>query len=364
MLLFGAEWRHSDGRYRYRDEAEFDLVFDIPDTQAEDSRAHHVNYRPSGDQYGLYASLRAEIAQPLALEGGIRWDRSTLGGDDNLWSPRASVLYRPNESTFLRASWGRFIQTQSIDELPASDGVSAFAPAQRADHWLVGFEQRLGEQLDLRIEGYSKRYSNLRPRFENLLNEVVILPELKPDRIRIAPASARASGVEVSLRSVRSRPLFWWASYTWSQVQDIFPDRKVRRSWDHRHALSCGLGYEGERWELSAAGTWRSGSPSTALELVATDDGELVVHASSANTQQLKPYLDIDARVARKFRFDGGSSLTAFFEISNVLNRRNECCMEFEIEDESADESAEPQLVTESIRSLPLLPSLGVVWRF
>ena len=57
--------------------------------------------------------------------------------------------------------------------------------------------------IDLRVEAYRKRYSHLRPRFENFLNEVVILPELKPDRIRLAPAQARADGVELSLRSVR-----------------------------------------------------------------------------------------------------------------------------------------------------------------
>jgi hypothetical protein len=28
------------------------------------------------------------------------------------------------------------------------------------------------------------------------------------------------------------------------------------------------------------------------------------------------------------------------------------------------DESEEPQLVIESIRSLPLLPSIGVIWKF
>ena len=54
------------------------------------------------------------------------------------------------------------------------------------------------------------------------------------------------------------------------------------------------------------------------------------------------------------------SSLTVFFEISNAFNRRNECCTEFELD----DESEEPVLVLESIRSLPLLPSLGVIWRF
>jgi outer membrane receptor protein involved in Fe transport len=358
-LQFGGEWRRSEGRYRYRDEAEFDLIFDIPGALAENSRAHDIDHRTSGEQYGAYASLRTEVSAQLTLEGGVRWDRSTLGHDDGHWSPRASALFRLGESSSVRASWGRFMQTQNVDELAVPDGIVAFGAAQRADHWLVSFEQHLNDDVDLRVEAYLKRYSQLQPRFENFLNDVVILPELKPDRIRITPDHGRALGLELSLRSVHARPLFWWASYTWSRAEDVFPTQEVRRSWDQQHALNAGLGWETESWDLSVAGAWRSGRPTTALELATVDD-ETVVRADSRNTRHLRTYADLDARVARKFRFGGGSSLTAFFELSNALNRRNECCTEFEVD----DESGQPELILESIRSLPLLPSVGVVWRF
>jgi len=54
------------------------------------------------------------------------------------------------------------------------------------------------------------------------------------------------------------------------------------------------------------------------------------------------------------------ASLTVFFEINNALNRRNACCTEYELD----DEAEQPTLVLETIRSVPLTPSLGVVWRF
>jgi hypothetical protein len=213
--------------------------------------------------------------------------------------------------------------------------------------------------MDLRIEGYHKRYTDPQPRYENLLNSLVILPELKPDRVRFDPVSARAVGLEASLRSVRARQLFWWASYAWSRAEDELSETVVRRGWDQEHALNFGIGWKGERWELSLAGLWRSGWPTTQVELVATEDSA-TLHAPVANAQRLETYVDIDARIARKFQFDGGASLTLFFEISNALNRRNTCCTEYELD----DESEEPVFVTESIRSLPLLPSLGVIWRF
>jgi hypothetical protein len=259
----------------------------------------------------------------------------------------------------LRASWGHFVQTMGIEELPVSDGVTEFAGAQRAEHWLLSLERRLSEAVDLRIEGYHKRYTDTQPRYENLLNRVVILPEVKPDRVRFAPLRARALGLEASLRSVDSRPLFWWASYAWSRAEDELSSGVVRRGWDQEHALNFGVGWKGERWELSLAGLWRSGWPTTQVELIASEDGA-VLHAPSANTQRLETYLDIDARIARRFQFAGANSLTVFFEISNALNRRNTCCIEYELD----DESEEPVFLTESIRSLPLLPSLGIIWQF
>ena len=190
------------------------------------------------------------------------------------------------DDTSLRASWGRFVQGMSIEELPVSDGVTEFADAQRAEHWLLSFERRVSEAVDLRIEGYHKRYTDPQPRYENLLNRLVILPEVKPDRVRFDPVRARAVGLEASLRSVRSRPLFWWASYAWSRAEDELSDAVVRRSWDQEHALNFGLGWKGERWELSLAGLWRSGWPTTQVELVATEDGAVL---AGANRQRAAP---------------------------------------------------------------------------
>ena len=359
VVQVGGEWRRSSGSYRYRDEAQFDLIFDIAGSLGDDGHARMLNVRPRGEHQGAYASFRAEVAAPLTLEAGARWDRSTLGPDGAHWSPRVSALYRLNGTASVRASWGRFTQTPGIDELPVSDGVVAFGGARRADHWLMSYEQALPHEIDVRVEAYLKRYSQLAPRFENFLNEIVILPELKPDRIRIASRRARATGIELSLRSVRSRPLFWWTSYAWSRVVDVAAERDTPRSWDQEHTLNAGLGWDSEPWEASLAATWRSGRPRAELELEVLDD-EPVVHADLGGRDRYRTYLDIDARIARRFHLAGDSSLLVFFEVSNVLNRRNECCTEFEID----DESEEPLLVIESIRSLPLLPSLGVIWKF
>ena len=47
--------------------------------------------------------------------------------------------------------------------------------------------------LDLRVEAYRKYYRRINPRFENLFDPLVLLPEAEFDRVRIAPDSARAT---------------------------------------------------------------------------------------------------------------------------------------------------------------------------
>mgnify|MGYP001813660856 FL=1 len=84
------------------------------------------------------------------------------------------------------------------------------------------------------------------------------------------------------------------------------------------------------------------------------------------NDATLGDYATIDLRIARDFRVPRGT-LTAFFELTNVLDNNNECCIEYELEgvEEDPDEPPqEPGLDLEPFEFLPVLPSLGFTWRF
>jgi len=69
-----------------------------------------------GNQVGLYLSSRFKIFSPLTLETGIRYDYASYT-DDKLWSPRISMVYSFAKTTFIRAGWGYYYQTQGIDDL-------------------------------------------------------------------------------------------------------------------------------------------------------------------------------------------------------------------------------------------------------
>lgn len=361
LVQAGAEWRGSRGRYRYQDEAEFALLFDTPGAPTQRSRTSDIALVREGDQLGSYLNLRFDPAPSLTADVGLRWDRETLTAqEESDLSPRAALLWRPTERTRLRLSWGRFAQAQGIDELPVSDGQTAFAPPQRATHLVASLEQNLTPSLELRLEGYRKDYDDLQPRHENLLNTLVVLPELKPDRIRIAPDSATATGFEASL-FWNARPWTGWVSYSLSQVEDRIAGADVARSWDQRHYLSAGIGHRGPRWEYTLAVAWHSGWPTTHVELEALEP-DAVVAVGPRNTRRIGDYSRVDARAARRFELEGGGELSVFLELTNLLARPNDCCVEYQLEDE--DIPGEVFLDIATVNSLPLIPSLGVLWRF
>jgi outer membrane receptor protein involved in Fe transport len=360
LLQAGLEWRDQSGRYDYQDQVEFALLFLTPGAPTTPERSRSLHLRPEGRQYGAYLNWRIEPSSAFAGDVGVRYDRSTLtDAGDSHWSPRAVLLWRPGDRTRLRLGWGEYYQAQGINELQAPDGESAYQRAQRATHLIASLERDLGASLLLRLEAYRKDYDRPFVRHENLLNTVVVLPELKPDRIRVAPDAALAEGAEISL-GYDAAPLSAWLSYTHSRVRDRVGGDWQARNWDQRHLAAGGLAWRGERWEASLAATWHRGWPTTETELVTLEPFPLV-GTGKRNAEKVADYWRIDARVARRFDLGPSGELTVFAEANNLTKRNNDCCVEYQLEDEEEDEVF---LDVEPRGSLPMIPSVGVLWRF
>lgn len=358
LLQAGAEWRQQSGYYRYEDELEFELLFLTPGAANETSRSRSIQLRPSGHQAGAYVNWRFEPVHSLAADLGLRWDHESLAADGSQWSPRAVLLWRPTEDTRLRLGWGRYRQAQGIDELQVPDGELLYQRAQRATHQVVSIEHDLSFAWTLRAEYYRKDYDRPLARYENLLNTLVVLPELKPDRILIAPDAAVAEGAELSLH-YEAGDFSGWLSFTRSRVLDRVDGQWLRRSWDQRGYASGGLSWRADRWEATLAAAWHRGWPTTEVELETLEPFPLA-SAGRRNASQLDDYARIDLRIARRFELGSAGELTAFVEVNNLLKRNNDCCVEYQIE----DEVEEVFLDVETRGSLPLIPSIGVIWKF
>lgn len=321
---------------------------------------------PKGGSYAVYVSDRWRFSSRSIVEWGLRWDDQTytdLSSDSQL-SPRLNVMLRPWDDTELRLSVGRYQQSQALQSLQIEDGITNYWPAQRADHVIVGVKHLMRNETSVRLEAFHKEIRDVRPRFENLYDPLGLMPELQADRVRLDPSRAEAHGVELSADQTRGA-WTWWASYTWSEVNDRIGGSNVPRSWDQRHAVQGGIAWHDEVWDLSAAASIHSGWPRTDLALVEDgidEDGEPIHVAVPGPRNELshRTFASVDVRLSRRFDVPRGS-LLAFIEVSNLFNRRNVCCVDWDIEEDAfGDDVLEHSLDY----WMPLLPAVGVLWEF
>jgi hypothetical protein len=311
-------------------------------------------------------SDRWRITDRLIADLGLRWDEQTYlpPGADEQVGPRTGLLYRLDGQTDLRLSYGRFFQSQGLADLQIEDGVVEFAPAQRAAQTILGLDHRFPAGLALRAELFSKTTHSVRPRFENLFDPLVLLPELRPGRVRIAPERGEARGLEMLLSGAQ-HPLSWWVGYSLASADDVIAGESVPRSWDQRQALNAGVTRDVGAWTLSAVANVHTGWPTTALNLVPSSapnavDGVVAV-PGPRNAERLDVTRRIDFRASRTLAA-GHGSVRLFAEVTNLTGRDNICCVRYE--QAETPPGAPPMLTTEQQFGLPFTLNFGALWQF
>ena len=362
MLRFGVDLKDLDAEYRFTSvktvEPPFDGILGNRPSTALD-----FDLDPAGAQYAAYTELRWRFAEAWTVDLGLRWDQQnyTTAEDDKQYSPRAGILYTPGESTEIRFGWGQYYQAQEINELQISDGMADFFPAQHAEHFVLNMQHAFRSGLQAGFSVYRKSFRTLRPRFENSFNSLTLLPELQFDRVRVDASGAEAIGAEVTLNQGSSEEdVLWWVSYAWSEVEDATADGDIKRSWDQTHTAKVGTSWRWGLWNFSAAGEVYTGWPKTVMngEMVAAPGGgsDLVLEVGGRNDSRYSVFHGVDIRISRDFDVARGD-LTAFLEITNLYDRANPCCTEYSLLPDGS-------LASRESHWLPLLPSLGAVWRF
>jgi outer membrane cobalamin receptor len=302
----------------------------------------------------IYMSYRLRPAGRLALELGGRYDEQSLTGQSQT-SPRLNLLFDFTPRTSLRAAWGRYDQSQSLDTLALADGETGILPVEKSEHAVLGIEHRFGESGTVRIEAYDKDVSRLNRRFENIFERVSLIPELLPDRFEIDASSAIVRGIEVGVDGTTGA-FRWWGNFARARTEDRLPTGSFERGWDEEWSVKAGGDWEGADWTLSASATLRSGWPITGLQLV---NDELV--AGSYNALRLPDFTSLDVRANRRVATERGE-LNWFIEISNLLDHENYCCLEYDYSPASGSGPASLAVSRDAL--LGIVPNVGMRWEF
>jgi hypothetical protein len=116
---------------------------------------------------------------------------------------------------------------------------------------------------------------------------------------------------------------------------------------------------------VSLAGLFHNGTPTTFIGIETTPvpgGGEQVEGiVGTRNADNMAAYTRLDLRASRDVRLRN-SKFSFYLEVTNLLNSRNECCIEnVELEQ---DRNGRLFLATETGYWLPMLPSFGFQWEF
>jgi TonB dependent receptor/TonB-dependent Receptor Plug Domain len=363
-LDLGARLHIQRGRYDYRASVERGDLADLFGVESEFQR--NIQVSSNGPVSGAYAALRGALNPQLFFEAGLRWDFQNFAGGnarDQQVSPRTSLRYDLTDSTSIRASFGRFSQSEGIHELQVADGYSRYQRPQVADHFVVGLDHSLSDSTSLRIEAFNKKIRHRKRRFENLFDQLSIIPELSPDRYEIAAGSARAKGIEAGITYRPDDNTELWFSYSLADARDRVRGRWQPRKWDQRHTFRAGWVLDRQPWSMGATVAWHSGWRTTALpDVVSLDEeGDPPVLPLSINNRRMPNFFSIDARISRTWRWSH-QSLELFAELTNITDRRNIGAFGYELEKD--EEAGSALLVREKDTLIPFIPSVGLTVTF
>ena len=319
------------------------------------------------NKFGIYGAWRTRVTDSLTAEAGARWDSYEYPDhlEFDVVSPRLNLVYAFGNENELRAAWGVVYQPQAVNELQVEDDVEQFFEPERSEQFVIGYTRQFTHGLSLRVDVYDKEYSHLRPRFENLLDPIQLIPEGAADRIRIDAPEARARGVEFTLRREAERGLSGWVSVSIAEaVEDVQGDWQSR-SWEQQQTLAFGSSWTGAKWNVSLAGLFHSGTPTThiGIETTPLPGGGMEIEGvvGERNAEHLSPYTRVDLRANRDVQLRN-SRISFYLEVTNLLNSKNECCIEnFRLEQ---DRNGQFVLAKETSYWLPMLPSFGFEWEF
>lgn len=252
------------------------------------------------------------------------------------------------------------------------NGKSVDSKLQKANHFIIGTEFDVFDNIVLNIEGYYKDFKQLTSMNRNQMYSETNFPAGTPEVLwrDFMIENGKAYGVDVSMKYEFMR-WYVWLAYSLGYVNKNYENAEgqlvnYRTHYDRRHNINIMMSYAGgnrRQWEFSARWNIGSGFPFTqvsgfyeqyqfedmGMQIVGTD-GELGIIYGEINGGELPWYHRLDIDIKRKFYFSEHTILEADFSVTNVYNRKNIFYVDI--------------ITSDVIYQLPIMPSFGLTLSF
>jgi len=342
-----------------------------------DSILTDINIDNAGNSIGGYLSSRFKIWEPIAIELGARYDKSSYSHDEDI-SPRINGMFKIGSKTILRWGWGEYYQPQFIHELAARDGKAVYNKSQQSNQWTFGLEHLFPKGIQMRVEGYYKKNTRPRPSYRNYENGIELVPEVEYERIEVILNSKIARGLEIFAKKDVGGKFSFSASYALAYAEDKIDHINFREGTlpipynktspspnDQRHTIGWDMNYRpGDNWTLNLSWSYHSGWPYTGYRVEQVDgpDSSLTyytIYWDKYNEKNFPAYHKLNLRITKRFTTKKGQ-YKLFLELINLYNHDN--TYNYFIDDFRVDSQGNPYLIFGHEDWFHLLPSIGISW--
>ncbi len=303
-----------------------------------------------------YASVTANLQRHQIALGGRMTYYNFLNKKFH-FAPRASYTYIINDISSISASAGRYYQSPSYVWVVGGTDEEDFK-AMQADQVVLSYEQRPRTDLQVRVEGYYKWYSQYPGRVYR--PQAVLSPAGFTDVSSDIPfglepllfeANGFSRGLELFIQKKLSEiPIYGLTSLTLSETKfESLDDVERTGSFDSRLIFNIAVGYViTSEWEISAKFRASTGLPTTPYLPNGTKD-----FSRYNDGERLPAFHALDLRLDKRWNFEN-TALVTYLDIQNLYGQENVSRVTWNQRTQSVEYS----------KSIGILPSIGVHFEF
>jgi hypothetical protein len=280
-----------------------------------DANRKAFNSELHSSRFGTYVELEQSHlfgAEQLFASIGCRYDATPML--DLQWvDPRFRIGYQLGEHAAIKVGWGIYHQQPDIRLFNPEDGNPNLLP-ERAIHTIIGFDQKIADQYDIRLELYYKEYSQL-PLKDSLANYS-------------SYGSGYARGIDFTAKGEVFSGLHGWIGYGYLDTRRHWLDytESSPSSYDITHNLTIVLEYSiTASWHLGATYKYATGRPYTPIvgsQYYPTIDLYAPIYGPT-NSARYKGFQRLDMRLSHYTRLFGVAFTVIYLEALNILNIHN-----------------------------------------
>lgn len=297
---------------------------DITTIERQDTTANVLDFE--NRLHSLYGEYSLKVPKTLQLDIGLRYMYQDIL-QNNYFEPRIALVTNVTDRLKLKVSTGKHFQFVSqlvpfstnnlgfsnqiwVTANIADEENEANIPVIESNQWMGGFIYKK-DNWTLDVEGYVKELAGI----TTLSSSFVDL-----DNNQFSSGNSRTRGIDLLLKR-RIRRYRSWISYSFSKTKYEFPlitPNPIIASHDQTHIFKWVHIYKKKSWEFSLGIEYRSGLPTTRVEVVNNE-----IQYGFPNNHRLSRYFRLDGSVIYNFGTPGKINGFIGFSLQNIRNNIN-----------------------------------------